>query len=36
MFTLFVFLLDSFLLSVEEDLREIEVAPLREGWLLDC
>lgn len=36
MFTLFDFLLDSFLLSVEDDLKELEVAPLGEGWLPDC
>lgn len=34
MFTLLVFLLDSFLLSVEDDLKE--AAPLGDGWLLDC
>lgn len=33
-FTLFFFLLDSFLLSVEDDLREIEDVPLMEVWLL--
>lgn len=33
--TLFVLLLDSLLLSMEDDLRELEVTPLGEGWLLD-
>jgi len=35
MFTLIVFLLDSFLISVEQDLKELEVVTLGEGWLLD-
>lgn len=34
MFTLFVLLLDSLLLSMEEDLRELDVTPPGEGWLL--
>lgn len=34
-FTLFVFLLDS-LLSVEDDLNEIELAPIWECWFLEC
>lgn len=34
-FTLFVFLLDSFL-SVEDDLNEIELAPIWECWFLEC
>lgn len=33
--TLFFFLLDSFLLSVEDDLREMEDVPLMEVWPLD-
>lgn len=36
MFTLFVLLLDSFLLSVEDDLKELQIAPPGEVWLLDC
>lgn len=35
LFTLFVFLLDSFL-SVEDDLNEIELAPIWECWFLEC
>ena len=35
MFTLLVFLLDSFL-SVEDDLNEIELAPVCECWFLEC
>lgn len=35
MFTLLVFLLDSFL-SVEDDLNEIELVPIWECWFLEC
>lgn len=28
--------MDSFLVSVEDDLKELEMDPLGEGWLLDC